>query len=319
VNGIELAYQELGDPHGEPMVLVMGLGTQMIHWPLGFCEPLVQRGFRLIRFDNRDIGHSTWIDAPLPGRTAMLFGLRRRLAYTLDDMADDLAGLIEYLDIAPAHVVGVSQGGMIAQVLGYRRPELVRSLELIMTGSGRRVASLPRLRALGTLMRELPDDREAYVKALMRTFKVIGSPDYPEDRDWLRAALEEGFDRGNNPAGAARQLHAITASGDRTRRLRGVRAPTVVIHGTRDPLVRPAAGRALARAIPGARLELIEGMGHDLPPALWVRIADLVADNARGSGQPPLRRATNADQISLNVSTASSVSTRDSRPNASSR
>jgi pimeloyl-ACP methyl ester carboxylesterase len=281
VNGIELAYQELGDPDGEPMMMVMGLGTQMIHWPQGFCELLVERRFRLILFDNRDIGHSTWIDAPVPGRTAMLFGLRRGLAYTLDDMADDLAGLIEYLDVAPAHVVGVSQGGMIAQVLGYRRPELVRSLGLIMTGSGKRVASVPRLRALGTLIRELPDDREAHVEALVRVFKVIGSPDYPEDEQWLREQIAAGYDRGNNPAGTARQLHAITASGDRTRRLRGVKAPTVVIHGTSDPLVRPAAGRALARAIPGARLELIEGMGHDLPPGLWERIADLLADNAR--------------------------------------
>jgi pimeloyl-ACP methyl ester carboxylesterase len=288
VNGIELAYQELGDPDGEPMMMVMGLGTQMIHWPEGFCELLVARGSRLILFDNRDIGHSTWIDAPVPGRTAMLLGLRRRLAYTLDDMADDLAGLIEHLDVTPAHVVGVSQGGMIAQVLGYRRPELVRSLGLIMTGSGKRVASVPRLRALGTLIRELPDNREAQVEALVRVFKVIGSPDYPEDEQWLREQIAAGYDRGNNPAGTARQLHAITASGDRTRRLRGVKAPTVVIHGTRDPLVRPAAGRALARAIPGARLELIEGMGHDLPPGLWERIADLLADNARRAATGPL-------------------------------
>jgi pimeloyl-ACP methyl ester carboxylesterase len=280
-NGIELAYRELGEPEGEPMVLVMGLGTQLIHWPEGFCELLVERGFRLILFDNRDVGHSTWIDAPVPGRTAMLLGLRRGLAYTLGDMADDLAGLIGYLEIAPAHVVGVSQGGMIAQVLGYRRPELVRSLGLIMTGSGKRVASLPRLRALGTLMRELPEDREAHVEALVRVFEVIGSPDYPEDARWLRDAIAAGYDRGNNPAGTARQLHAVTASGDRTRRLRTVKAPTVVIHGTRDPLVRPAAGRALARAIRGARLEMIEGMGHDLPPALWKRIADLLAANAR--------------------------------------
>jgi pimeloyl-ACP methyl ester carboxylesterase len=285
-NGIELAYQELGEPDGEPMVMVMGLGTQMIHWPDGFCELLVERGFRLILFDNRDIGHSTWLEAPVPGRVAMLLGLRRRLAYTLDDMADDLAGLIEYLEIAPAHVVGVSQGGMIAQVLGYRRPELVRSLGLIMTGSGKRVASVPRLRALGTLLRELPDDRDAHVEALVRVFKVIGSPDYPEDEAWLREQIAAGYDRGNNQAGAVRQLHAITASGDRTRRLRRVKAPTVVIHGTRDPLVRPASGRALAKAIPGARLELIEGMGHDLPPGLWERVADLLAENARRASRP---------------------------------
>jgi pimeloyl-ACP methyl ester carboxylesterase len=263
----------------------------MIHWPLGFCELLVERGFRLIRFDNRDVGHSTWVDAPVPSRTAMLLGLRRGLAYTLGDMADDLGGLIEYLGTAPAHVVGVSQGGMIAQVLGYQRPELVRSLGLIMTGSGKRVTSLPRLRALGTLIRELPDDREAHIEALVRVFKVIGSPAYPEDEAWLREAIGAGFDRANNPAGGARQLHAITASGDRTRRLGGVQAPTVVIHGASDPLVRPAAGKALARAIPGARLELIEGMGHDLPPQVWERIADLLADNARRATAPEAARA----------------------------
>jgi pimeloyl-ACP methyl ester carboxylesterase len=216
----------------------------------------------------------------------MLLGLRRGLAYTLDDMADDLAGLIEHLEIAPAHVVGVSQGGMIAQVLGYRRPELVGSLGLIMTGSGKRVASMPRLRALGTLMRELPNDRDAYVDALVRTFRVIGSPGYETDEAELRERIGAGFDRGDNPAGTARQLHAVTASGDRTLRLRAVKAPTVVIHGTRDPLIRPAAGRALARAIPGARLELIEGMGHDLPPALWERIANLLATNARRATAP---------------------------------
>jgi pimeloyl-ACP methyl ester carboxylesterase len=280
-NGIELCYQELGEPDGEPMVLVMGLGGQLVHWPDGFCEPLADAGFRLIRFDNRDVGRSTWIKGPPPSRTAMLFGLRRGLAYTLDDMADDLGGLIETLGIGPAHVVGASQGGMIAQVLGYRRPELVRSLGLIMTGGGKRVASVPRLRALGTLMRELPREREAYVEAMVRVFKVIGSPDYPDDEQWLRDALGRSFDRGDNPAGAGRQLHAITASGDRTRKLRGVRAPTLVIHGTRDPLVRPAAGKGLARAIPGARLELIEGMGHDLPPALWPRITKLLGENAR--------------------------------------
>lgn len=286
-NGIELAYQELGDPDGEPMVLVMGLGTQMIHWPDGFCELLVEAGFRVIRFDNRDGGNSTWIDAPVPSRIAMLLGLRRGLAYTLDDMADDLAGLIEWLEIAPAHVVGVSQGGMIAQVLGYRRPELVASLGLIMTGSGKRVGSVPRMRALGTLMRELPNDRDAFVEAMVKVFKVIGSPAYPEDTEWLREAIAAGFERGNNPAGTARQLHAITASGDRTRRLRAVRAPTVVIHGTKDPLVRPTAGRALARSIPGARLELIDGMGHDLPPGLWRRISGLLIDNARRAAPAP--------------------------------
>jgi pimeloyl-ACP methyl ester carboxylesterase len=281
VNGIELAYQELGEPDGEPVVLVMGLATQLIHWDLGFCELLAGEGFRVIRFDNRDIGHSTHLDADVPGRPAMLLGLRRGLAYTLEDMADDVAGLIEHLGLESAHLVGASQGGMIAQVLGYHRPERVRSLGLIMTGSGKRVASLPRLRAFGALMSEPPRDRDGYVEAVVRTFRVIGSPDYPRDEDRLRELVGAGFDRGTNPAGVARQLHAITTSGDRSRRLRAVRAPAVVIHGERDPLVRPAAGRSVAAAIPGAKLVMIPGMGHDLPRQVWPLIVGELVANAR--------------------------------------
>ena len=287
VNGIELAYQELGEPDGEPIVLVMGLATQMIHWDLGFCELLAAEGFRVIRFDNRDIGHSTYVDRGVPSRTAMLLGLRRGLAYTLDDMADDLGGLIEHLGLESAHVVGASQGGMIAQVLGYRRPERVRSLGLIMTGSGKRVASLPRLRALGVLLSRPPRDRERYVDAVLKTFKVIGSPAYPPDEGRLRELIGAGYDRGHNPAGAARQLHAITASGDRSRKLRGVRAPTVVIHGDRDPLVRPAAGRSVAAAIPNARLVMIPGMGHDLPREVWPLIVGEIVANARRTQRSP--------------------------------
>ena len=294
VNGIELAFQELGEPDGEPIVLVMGLATQMIHWDLGFCELLAAEGFRVVRFDNRDIGHSTYVDRGVPNRTAMLLGLRRGLAYTLEDMADDVAGLIEHLGLESAHVVGASQGGMIAQVLGYRRPERVRTLGLIMTGSGKRVASVPRLRALGVLLSRPPRDRESYIDAVLRTFKVIGSPSYPPDERHLRELVASGFDRGHNPAGAARQLHAITASGDRTRKLRGVRAPTVVIHGDRDPLVRPGAGRSVAAAIPGARLVMVPGMGHDLPREVWPLIAGELVANARRAAtaaRDPIRAA----------------------------
>jgi pimeloyl-ACP methyl ester carboxylesterase len=287
VNGIELAYQELGEPDGEPIVLVMGLATQMIHWDLGFCELLAAEGFRVVRFDNRDIGHSTYIDRPVPRPPAMMLGLRRGLAYTLDDMADDVAGLIEHLGLESAHVVGASQGGMIAQVLGYRRPERVRSLDLIMTGSGKRVASVPRLRALGVLLSRPPRDRERYVEAVLKTFKVIGSPAYPPDERRLRELIGAGYDRGHNPAGAARQLHAVTASGDRSRKLREVRAPTVVIHGDRDPLVRPAAGRSVAAAIPGARLVMVPGMGHDLPREVWPLISGEIVANARRAQRAP--------------------------------
>jgi pimeloyl-ACP methyl ester carboxylesterase len=281
VNGVELAYQELGDPDGEPMLLVMGLGMQLIHWQLGFCELLADEGFRVIRFDNRDAGHSTRFGSRPPDRVAMMLGRRRGLAYTLDDMADDTAGLIEALGHESAHVAGVSQGGMIAPVLAYRHPARVRSLGLIMTGSGKRVASVPRLRALGTLLMRSPRDRDGFADFVVRTFRVIGSPGYQVDEDELRRLALESFDRGIHPAGIARQLHAITASGDRSKLLRKVRAPTVVIHGARDPLIRPAAGRSVARAIPGAELRMIHGMGHDLPRQLWPEIAGALVANAR--------------------------------------
>jgi pimeloyl-ACP methyl ester carboxylesterase len=290
VNGVELAYQEIGEPDAEPMLMIMGLGTQMNGWDLGFCELLANDGFRVIRFDNRDVGHSTSMGRRPPNPAAMLLGLPAGLAYTLDDMAADAASLIEHLGLESAHVVGASQGGMIAQVVGYNHPQRVRSLGLIMTGAGKRIASVPRMRALGALLARPPRGREAFIEQVMKTFEAIGSPNYPPDRERLRAIIAESYDRGHNPAGAARQLHAVTAAPERTRRLRGVKAPTVVIHGTRDPLVRPIGGRQVAKAIPGARLELIEGMGHDLPRELWPRIAGYLVDNARRAMAPVASR-----------------------------
>ncbi len=283
VGEVELAYDELGDPQGQPMLLVMGLGTQLIHWPPRLCAMLGERGYRVIRFDNRDVGRSTKVKARAPGTPSMLLGLSRGRAYRLDDMADDTAGLMDALELEATHLVGASMGGMIAQVVGYRHPHRVRSLGLIMTGSGKRVASMPRLRALGTLLAKPPRSRDQYVEMITRTFRVIGSPDYPMDEvreAEFRELLGATWDRGHHSSGIARQLHAITSSGDRTRKLRGVRAPTVVIHGDSDPLVRPAAGRALAKAIRGARLHMISGMGHDMPPALFEEIADELAANA---------------------------------------
>jgi pimeloyl-ACP methyl ester carboxylesterase len=283
VGSVTLCHQEVGDPAGDPIVLVMGLGTQMIHWEDGFCELLAAEGFRVIRFDNRDAGRSSKVSAGPPSRLAMLAGVPQSLAYTLDDLADDTAGLIEALGLDSAHLVGASMGGMIAQVLGYRSPERVRSLGLIMTGSGKRIASIPRLRALGTLLRAAPREREAYADQVARIFSAIGSRDNPSRAERVRELALAAYDRGHSGAGVARQLHAITASGDRSRRLRSVRAPTVVIHGTSDPLVRLAAGRSVADAIPGARLVEVPGMGHDLPPEVWPLIgAELVA-NARGA------------------------------------
>ncbi len=295
VGSLDLCYEDLGDPEGEPLILVMGLGTQLIHWNPAFVNELIDRGFRVIRFDNRDAGHSSKVDAPPPGTAAMMFGLPRGRAYHLNDMADDIAGLADALEISSMHLFGVSMGGMMAQVTAYRHPERVRSLTMMMSGSGKRVTALPRLRALGTLLANPPKTKEAFVARTLRTFEIIGSPAYPMDEEReeeFRRVLELTWDRDHHSAGVARQLHAITSSGDRTKRLAGVRAPTLVIHGDRDPLVRPAAGRSLARAIPGAELHVIDGMGHDMPPALFGRFADEIAANAarggfqRGAGDP---------------------------------
>jgi pimeloyl-ACP methyl ester carboxylesterase len=259
---------------------VMGLATQMIHWEPEFCEQFGERGYRVIRFDNRDIGHSTKIDAPVPSTAAMLSGLGHP-AYRLTDMAADTVGLLDHLEIERAHVAGISMGGMIAQQLAIERADRVASLCSIASTTGSRRLGLPRLRAFGSLLAKPPRGREAYVEQAVKTFSVIGSPAYPMDEPRFRALVAAAYDRSFYPQGVARQLHAITASGDRTRGLRSLRRPAVVIHGDSDPLVRPAAGKATARAIPGARLRLIEGMGHDLPAALWPRLVEEIDSNAR--------------------------------------
>jgi pimeloyl-ACP methyl ester carboxylesterase len=279
-NGIELAYDEMGDPNGEPILLVMGLAAQLIHWDEGFCRLLTDRGYRVIRFDNRDIGHSQRLeDAPIPGNVAMLLGLGQP-AYKLRDLAADAAGLLDHLGIERAHVVGASMGGMIAQAIAIGHQERVLSLTSIMSSTGNRRLDRPAFRAFGTFLAKPPRNRDGYVEQAVKTFKVIGSPGYPMDEERFRALVGASYDRSFYPPGVSRQLHAITTSGNRTKRLRRLRVPALVIHGDRDPLVRPPAGRATARAIPGARLMMIEGMGHDLPPALWPRLTGAIADHA---------------------------------------
>jgi pimeloyl-ACP methyl ester carboxylesterase len=279
-NGIELAYEEIGDRDGVPLVLVMGLATQMIHWDLEFCATLAERGYRVVRFDNRDIGHSSQIDAPVPGTTAMLLGLGRP-AYGLTEMAADTVGLLDHLGIDAAHVVGASMGGMIAQKAAIDHPRRVLSLTSIMSSTGNRRLGLPRWRALGALLGRPGRDRDEFVERAVKTFKVIGSPGYPMDEERFRELVKAAYNRGHHPAGVARQLHAITCTGDRTKALRRLELPALVVHGSVDPLVRVAAGRATANAIPGARFSLIDGMGHDFPPALHERIADEIDANAR--------------------------------------
>jgi pimeloyl-ACP methyl ester carboxylesterase len=285
-NGIEIAYQEVGDPDGEPLLLVMGLATQMLGWDEEFCAMLAERGFRVVRFDNRDIGHSTMLnEAGVPRRADVLLGRRGSAAYVLSDMAADTAGLMDHLGIESAHVVGASMGGMIGQTLAIERPERVKSLLSMMSTTGSRRVGTPTRRAFALLFAQFPRSREAYVERIVKTFKVIGSPGFPTDEERLRDVAGRMYDRSHRPAGVLRQIHAIAASGNRTAALRRLRLPVTVLHGAQDPLIRPSGGRATARAIPGARLRLIEGMGHDLPRELWPTFAEEIAATAARADQ----------------------------------
>jgi pimeloyl-ACP methyl ester carboxylesterase len=280
VNGIRLCYQEMGDPDGEPLLLVMGLATQMIAWQEEFCSMLAERGHRVVRFDNRDIGRSSRIESGgVPGKLDLLVG-RGKPPYLLRDMAADTFGLMDHLGIESAHLVGASMGGMIVQTAAIEQPERVRSLTSIMSTTGSRRVGHPSYRTFGLLLGKPPREREAAIERVIKTFKTIGSPGYPFEEARVREIAGRSFDRGHSEAGIARQLHAITASGDRTAGLRNLDLPALVIHGKNDLLVNPSGGRATAKAIPGARLRLIEGMGHDLPRALWPILAEEIAANA---------------------------------------
>jgi pimeloyl-ACP methyl ester carboxylesterase len=283
-NGIEIVYQEMGDPDGEPLLLVMGLATQMIAWHPDFCGLLTERGFRVIRFDNRDIGRSTKIKAAgVPSRLDMLAGRRATAPYLLSDMARDTFGLMDHLGIGSAHVAGASMGGMIAQTMAINNPARVRSLTSIMSTTGRRFTGMPTIKAFGLLFGGPPKARDQVIERAVRTFKVIGSPAYPFEEERIREIAATSYDRGHSAAGVARQLHAILASGDRTAALEDLVVPTSVIHGSADVLIRPSGGRATAKAVPGARLKIFEGMGHDLPQALWPEFVDELATNAERS------------------------------------
>ena len=279
-NGIEIAYETIGDPSHRPLLLVMGLGAQLIHWDLELCEQLADRGFWVIRFDNRDSGRSTQVDAPVPDLRRAMLGLRIEAPYRLEDMADDAFGLLDHLGVEAAHVMGASMGGMIAQTMALARPERVLSLTSIMSTTGERRAGRPRLRVWGVLMRQAPRDREAYIESFVKTFRLIGSSGFPRDNDRLRELAAATYDRGHHTAGTGRQLAAILASGDRTARLRSLAVPTTVIHGRDDPLVPFRGGRATAAAIPNARLIAVPGMGHDLPREVWPQLIDAVVETA---------------------------------------
>jgi pimeloyl-ACP methyl ester carboxylesterase len=284
-NGIELEYESFGRREDPALLLVMGLGAQMLLWHEELCGALADRGFHVIRYDNRDVGRSTWLDdAGMPDVMAALLAAGSGGAidapYRLSDMAADAAGLLDALEVERAHVVGASMGGMIAQTLAIEHPARVRTLTSIMSTTGHRDLPPARPEAMALLVTPIPPDRESALERSVQVSRVIGSPAYPSDEAELRALAGRVYDRGVNPPGFARQLVAILASGSRREALAAVRTPTLVIHGEADPLVPFEGGRDTAEAVPGAELLAIPGMGHDLPRALWPTFVEAIVKHA---------------------------------------
>lgn len=287
---ITIAYERLGDPTAPPVLLIMGLGAQMIAWPDEFCALLVGHGLQVIRFDNRDVGKSTHLsDAPVPNVMAAMAGDPSSASYTLSDMAADAVGLLDALGLDSAHLVGASMGGMIAQTIAIEHRSRVRSLTSIMSTTGDRSVGQPNPVALSAMAGLPPASRDDVIEQFVRVFKVIASPGYPLDEAALRDRGGRAYDRAHDPLGVMRQAVAVIASGDRTSQLRSLDLPTLVIHGATDLMCDVSGGRATAAAIAGAELLVFEGMGHDLPRALWpemtARIAALVARAGGDSGK----------------------------------
>ena len=275
---IELCYQTFGSPDGEPLLLVMGLGGPMNWWDPEFCTALARRGFFVIRYDNRDTGRSSRVRGRVTRSMLVraFMGRRVRAPYSLEDMAEDACGLLDHLGLESAHVVGVSMGGMIAQTMAITEPQRVRSLTSIMSTTGKRSVGWQHPSLLPSLLMSRGPGREAYVATSVAVWKMIGSPSYPQDHDRVVDRAEETFDRGVSRSGVMRQMMAVLNQTNRAARLRSVNVPTLVIHGVADKMVHASGGRATAAAIPGAELLLIDGMGHDLPPALFSTFVDAI-------------------------------------------
>ena len=271
---LDIAYERFGGPDLPPVLLLMGLGTQMLGWPDGFCEALAGRGVHVIRSDNRDIGLSSHLtEAPAPDLAAIFRGDTASASYTLSDMAGDTVGLLDALGLDSAHLVGASMGGMIAQTVAIEHPQRVRSLTSIMSTTGDPSVGQSTREAMAALLSPPATTRDGAIDRTLSILRVIGSPGFELDEADVRWRTAVAYDRGHDPVGVARQLAAIAASGDRTVALRSVSVPTLVLHGADDPLVNVSGGRAAARAIPGARLVVLDGMGHHLSRELWAEIA----------------------------------------------
>jgi pimeloyl-ACP methyl ester carboxylesterase len=311
-NGLDIEYESFGPESRETILLIMGLGAQLTQWPIELCDELVTRGYRVVRFDNRDVGLSSRIErdrvfAFSDAFFSLASGKPAFVPYSLDDMAADAVGLLDALGIEKAHIVGASMGGMIAQLVAANYPERVLSLTSIMSSSGNPLLPHPRPRVLGLMMSPAPHarDTEAVIARGVKTYETIGSPGFPTDEETLREWVTRDATRAYYPAGVMRQMAAVLTNGDRRPKLRKIVAPTVVLHGADDPLVPCAAGEDTAANIEGAELRLVEGMGHDMPLALIDTIADAIvaaAERATGvkreavrvpvEGQPAVVEAT---------------------------
>jgi pimeloyl-ACP methyl ester carboxylesterase len=294
-NGLTIAYETFGAPDDPPMLMIMGLGTQMIAWSDELCRSLADLGYYVIRYDNRDVGLSTHLDGVRVPGIADLVLRRKRPPYSLTDMAADAAGLLDALGIDSAHVVGASLGGFIAQTVAVEHPKRVRSLSLFMTSTGSRLVGRPKPSLLRRLARGGSSrGRAGAIEAAVETFTAIGSPGFPLDEEHLRDLAGRSYDRAHDVRGYQRQLAVSITQPNRSKLLRNVRVPTVVIHGLADPLVGADGGRAVARAIPGAKFVAIPGRGHDLPRALWPRFVEEIS--AVATEADSTRRRESADR-----------------------
>jgi pimeloyl-ACP methyl ester carboxylesterase len=282
-SAIEIAYERRGNLTDPMVLLIMGVAAQLVHWPDGFLDALLNRGLQVIRFDNRDSGHSTHVeDAPKPDLPAALAGDLSSAAYTLSHMAADAVGLLDALELDAAHVVGASLGGAIAQTIAIEHPARIRSLTSMMSTTGDMTIGQCHPETLKAVFGGPPaTTRQAVIDRAVRAFSIIGSPAYPTDPADIAERAGLAWDRDHDAVAIARQAVASVASGDRTSQLQQLDAPALVIHGLADTMCDVSGGRATAAAIPGAELVLIDGMGHNLPPGLWERIADHIAEIVR--------------------------------------
>jgi pimeloyl-ACP methyl ester carboxylesterase len=288
---IDIAYERIGDPDKPPVLLIMGVGAQLVAWPDGFCTALVERGLHVIRFDNRDVGRSSHLShARAPDLPAVLRGDLSSVSYTLSDMAADTIGLLDVLGIDSAHLVGASMGGAIAQTVAIEHPDRVRSLTSMMSTTGDMKVGQATPETLKAVFGGAPAvTRQDVIDRQVRAFSVVGSPGFPTELEVVAASAARAYDRGYDPIGVARQAIASVASGDRTELLRHLDLPALVIHGLDDVMCDVSGGRATAAAIPQSKLVLIKGLGHNLPPGLWSGIAEHIADIVR-IGETRIRR-----------------------------